>query len=171
MFEREIISKEQLAARCLSQFSPTGKLPANATQQDSHILLVSSVERLLTRPGPIRSASGHSRNGKSGPKEYRSLHQFPATPATVLCSSFSFIFGVFMRTPMMGLWCAIAFVCSLALFACGGGGSSSPSTPVVLNPAPSISSLSPTSVAVAATGSTLTINGSGFMTISVVNWG
>jgi hypothetical protein len=30
MFEKEIILKEQLAARCLFQFSPARKLPANS---------------------------------------------------------------------------------------------------------------------------------------------
>src|SRR5689334_13070666 len=76
-----------------------------------------------------------------------------------------------MRTTM-ALWYAVALVCLLALVACGGGGSSStPQTPVVSNPAPTISSLSPASVAVASARGTLTINGSGFIASSVVTWG
>jgi hypothetical protein len=34
MFEKEIILKEQLAARCLFQCSPARKLPANAGTLD-----------------------------------------------------------------------------------------------------------------------------------------
>jgi trimeric autotransporter adhesin len=53
----------------------------------------------------------------------------------------------------------------VALMACGGGTTTTPS-----NPTPSISSLSPNSVNAGGAAFTLTVNGSGFITTSVVRW-
>ena len=51
--------------------------------------------------------------------------------------------------------------------ACGGGGGTPPPSP---NPAPAISSLSPASAAAGGAAFTLTVNGSGFDSASVVRW-
>ncbi len=52
--------------------------------------------------------------------------------------------------------------------ACGGGGGSTPAPSP--NPAPAISSLSPTSATAGGAAFTLTVNGSGFVSASVVRW-
>ncbi len=51
-----------------------------------------------------------------------------------------------------------------------GGGSSSASAFAVVNPAPVVSSTSPTSLAAGTSATTLTVNGSGFVSSSVVMW-
>jgi hypothetical protein len=60
----------------------------------------------------------------------------------------------------------------LALSACGGGGDGSPDTTTTgsTTSAPVISSLSPTSATTGAAALTLTVNGSGFVSGSVVDW-
>lgn len=57
----------------------------------------------------------------------------------------------------------------IALVACGGGGGGGQPIPTP-NPVPSITSLQPSSVAAGSTGFPLTVNGSGFVTGSVVRW-
>lgn len=51
-----------------------------------------------------------------------------------------------------------------------GGGASSAVTFTVNNPAPAATSISPTSAVAGASGFTLTVNGSGFVSTSVVRW-
>jgi Bacterial pre-peptidase C-terminal domain len=60
-----------------------------------------------------------------------------------------------------------------ALVACGGGGASSSSTPpapLASNPSPSVSSLSPNTIVATSGAFTLTVNGTGFVSASVVQW-
>jgi uncharacterized repeat protein (TIGR03803 family) len=64
---------------------------------------------------------------------------------------------------------ALVFVCSSWL-GCGGGGGSNGSSSPQPNPQPQITSLSPSTVPVGTNSSTLTINGSGFLTSSVVTF-
>jgi hypothetical protein len=63
---------------------------------------------------------------------------------------------------------AVLFAISLALAACGGGGGSGTTAS---NPAPSISSISPSSAQQSGASFTLSITGTGFITSSVVHWG
>ena len=61
---------------------------------------------------------------------------------------------------------------ALPLVNCGGGGGSSPSTPVVpQNPSPIISFLAPASAPAGSRALTLTVNGSDFVSGSVIQWG
>lgn len=67
------------------------------------------------------------------------------------------------------LWIAV----TCAFTACGGGGSSSTTTQNPSpspNPAPSATSVSPTSAVAGAPASTITVNGSGFIQSSTVQW-
>jgi len=59
------------------------------------------------------------------------------------------------------------FVAAVFLSVCGGGGSS---TPPPTNPVPAIATVSPTTLVAGATGSTVTITGSGFIQSSTVQW-
>ena len=62
-----------------------------------------------------------------------------------------------------------ALLCFL-MTSCGGGGGGSSSPPPTSNPAPSITSLSPSSATVGAAAQTLTINGTNFMSSSTVTY-
>ena len=66
---------------------------------------------------------------------------------------------------------AIAFMGALVLplLNCGGGGS--PAPPAANNPAPSVTSISPTSATAGDAAFTLTVNGSNFISSSSVRWG
>src|SRR5690349_13936096 len=57
----------------------------------------------------------------------------------------------------------------LTLIACGGGGSTQPPPPPPPN-TPAITSLTPSSILLGGPAFTLTINGSNFVSGSVVNW-
>lgn len=59
---------------------------------------------------------------------------------------------------------------ALALAGCGGGGGGGTSPPPS-NPVPTLTSISPTSAAVGGPAFTLTVNGSKFISSSVVRWG
>ncbi|MEE8608248.1 MAG: hypothetical protein V3S55_11640 [Nitrospiraceae bacterium] len=64
------------------------------------------------------------------------------------------------------------FALSLIVVACGSGGSPAPSSPSPppSNPLPSVSSLSPDNTLVGGADFTLTVNGSGFISSSVIRW-
>jgi len=64
---------------------------------------------------------------------------------------------------------ALATLFGLMATGCGGSGGSSPPPPTP-NPAPTVTSISPTSATAGAQAFTLTVNGSGFISSSVVNW-
>src|SRR5579872_6982900 len=68
--------------------------------------------------------------------------------------------------------CLFSFAMSAPFVGCGGGGSSSGSTSQSSssNPAPSISSISPSSAVAGGSGCTLTVNGSNFISSSVIQW-
>lgn len=51
-----------------------------------------------------------------------------------------------------------------------GGGTSSASAFTINNPAPQVSSISPTTITILDGGSTLTVNGSGFVSTSTITW-
>jgi len=61
---------------------------------------------------------------------------------------------------------ALATALALTLAACGGGGSTAP-TP---NPVPTLNSISPSSATAGAAGFSITVNGSNFVSNSVVRW-
>jgi hypothetical protein len=69
----------------------------------------------------------------------------------------------------------VRFAASLVLIAgllgCGGGGGGTPPPPPNPNPVPTLTSISPTSAAVGGPAFTLTVNGSKFISSSVVRWG
>jgi hypothetical protein len=58
-----------------------------------------------------------------------------------------------------------------ALAGCGGGGPPPPPPPPTQNPVPVLTSISPTSATAGGAGFTLTVNGSSFISSSVVKWG
>ncbi len=64
------------------------------------------------------------------------------------------------------------FALALIVVACGSGGSPAPSSPSPppSNPLPSVSSLSPDNTLVGGADFTLTVNGSGFISSSVIRW-
>lgn len=64
------------------------------------------------------------------------------------------------------------FALALIVVACGSGGSPAPSSPSPppSNPLPSVSSLSPDNALVGGADFTLTVNGSGFISSSVIRW-
>jgi len=67
---------------------------------------------------------------------------------------------------------ALVLILSLVLLlpACGGGGGGGGSTPPPSNPVPSITSLSPATIDVGASATTVTINGTGFVESSTAEW-
>jgi hypothetical protein len=65
------------------------------------------------------------------------------------------------------LGASLALICALPLVGCGGG-SSHPAP--ASNPTPAISSLAPSSATAGGAGFTLTVNGSGFISASTVQW-
>lgn len=67
---------------------------------------------------------------------------------------------------VIGLW--IAVIIATECVGCGGGSSTPPPPPP--NPTPAISTLSPTSATAGGQAFTLTVNGSGFVSSSVVSW-
>src|SRR5215469_11283953 len=72
---------------------------------------------------------------------------------------------VFRRLYALVLLASVAFAIS-----CGGGSSTPPPPPPQTNPAPTISSLAPSSANVGGAGFTLTVNGSNFISSSTVQW-
>ena len=67
------------------------------------------------------------------------------------------------------LLCVLALVSLFVLSACGGGGSS-PAAPQQNNPAPGVTSISPTGATAGETATTVTITGTGFVQGSTAQW-
>src|SRR5262249_36488014 len=65
----------------------------------------------------------------------------------------------------------VTFVTAIFLTACGGGGGSSTTQQQTQsNPTPTITSVSPTSAVAGAAATTVTVNGTGFISGSTVQW-
>src|SRR6266542_3210947 len=75
------------------------------------------------------------------------------------------VFICSLRTISVGVLLAMCL-----LVGCGGGGSAKPTTPPAQNPAPSITSLSPSSSTAGAQPQTLTIQGANFLPSSTVTY-
>lgn len=70
------------------------------------------------------------------------------------------------------LWVVVVVIASIFITSCGGGGGGSTTPPPPpSNPAPQISGLSPASITAGSAAMTLTINGTGFLSSSTVQWG
>lgn len=75
-----------------------------------------------------------------------------------------------IRIIMHGLRLLFVGAWLLALTSCGGGGGSKSSPPPPPNPTPSLTSISPDNVTAGSSSLSLTANGSGFISSSVVRW-
>src|SRR6185312_14860516 len=83
-------------------------------------------------------------------------------------------FATCRRTLNLFVLSAVFFVTAFLLSSCGGGGNggggSNTQPPPSNNPTPSVTSISPSTTTAGATATTVTVNGSGFIQTSTVQW-
>jgi hypothetical protein len=110
--------------------------------------------------------------GNARKKVVAADHQAPRWPAQGLAILLAaVIVGVSVRHRQSTFLALLLCALLIGLPSCGGGSGGNSTTTTVNNPAPSISSLAPAALAAGSTSSTLTINGSGFISSSEVIFG